>query len=269
MITIKAKTALVTGSSRGIGRGIALKLADSGVRQIGIHHLKNRSAAEQTAAAVSECGAEVKLVQADVTRPDEITRMFKDVREEFGSLDILVSNARPDVEHFYQPAFDIPLENWQKALDSQALAMLVSVREAVPIMSDGGRILAVTYATGGRTGSWQPWVAMGAAKAAMESLCRYFAVALAPRGITVNMISPGATEDSVFSTLPPTVLQMIRGWAEAGWVPMRRLTTPADVGAVAALLCTEEAGFVTGQLIYVDGGASLMSADFPLDLQKG
>jgi NAD(P)-dependent dehydrogenase (short-subunit alcohol dehydrogenase family) len=218
---------------------------------------------------VSERWAEVKLVQADVTRPDEITRMFKDVREEFGSLDILVSNARPDVEHFYQPAFDIPLENWQKALDSQALAMLVSVREAVPIMSDGGRILAVTYATGGRTGSWQPWVAMGAAKAAMESLCRYFAVALAPRGITVNMISPGATEDSVFSTLPPTVLQMIRGWAEAGWVPMRRLTTPADVGAVAALLCTEEAGFVTGQLIYVDGGASLMSADFPLDLQKG
>jgi NAD(P)-dependent dehydrogenase (short-subunit alcohol dehydrogenase family) len=218
---------------------------------------------------VSERGAEVKLVQADVTRPDDITRMFKDVREEFGSLDILVSNARPDVEHFYQPAFDIPLENWQKALDSQALAMLVSVREAVPIMSDGGRILAVTYATGGRTGSWQPWVAMGAAKAAMESLCRYFAVALAPRGITVNMISPGATEDSVFSTLPPTVLQMIRGWAEAGWVPMRRLTTPADVGAVAALLCTEEAGFVTGQLIYVDGGASLMSADFPLDLQKG
>ena len=269
MITIKAKTALVTGSSRGIGRGIALKLADSGVRQIGIHYLKNRSAAEQTAAAVSERGAEVKLVQADVTRPDEITRMFKDVREEFGSLDILVSNARPDVEHFYQPAFDIPLENWQKALDSQALAMLVSVREAVPIMSDGGRILAVTYATGGRTGSWQPWVAMGAAKAAMEALCRYFAVALAPRGITVNMISPGATEDSVFSTLPPTVLQMIRGWAEAGWVPMRRLTTPADVGAVAALLCTEEAGFVTGQLIYVDGGASLMSADFPLDLQKG
>jgi NAD(P)-dependent dehydrogenase (short-subunit alcohol dehydrogenase family) len=269
MITIKAKTALVTGSSRGIGRGIALKLADSGVRQIGIHYLKNRSAAEQTAAAVSERGAEVKLVQADVTRPDEITRMFKDVREEFGSLDILVSNARPDVEHFYQPAFDIPLENWQKALDSQALAMLVSVREAVPIMSDGGRILAVTYATGGRTGSWQPWVAMGAAKAAMESLCWYFAVALAPRGITVNMISPGATEDSVFSTLPPTVLQMIRGWAEAGWVPMRRLTTPADVGAVAALLCTEEAGFVTGQLIYVDGGASLMSADFPLDLQKG
>jgi len=269
MITNKAKTALVTGSSRGIGRGIALKLADSGVRQIGVHYLKNRSAAEQTAAAVSERGAEVKLVQADVTRPDEITRMFKDVREEFGSLDILVSNARPDVEHFYQPAFDIPLENWQKALDSQALAMLVSVREAVPIMSDGGRILAVTYATGGRTGSWQPWVAMGAAKAAMESLCRYFAVALAPRGITVNMISPGATEDSVFSTLPPTVLQMIRRWAEAGWVPMRRLTTPADVGAVAALLCTEEAGFVTGQLIYVDGGASLMSADFPLDLQKG
>jgi NAD(P)-dependent dehydrogenase (short-subunit alcohol dehydrogenase family) len=269
MITVKGKTALITGSSRGIGRGIALKLAESGVRQIGVHYLKNRSAAEQTAAAVRDRGAEVRLIQADVTKPDDIARMFRDMTNGFGTLDILVSNARPDVEHFYQPPFDIPLENWHKAVDSQGLAMLVSVREAVPMMSDGGRILAVTYATGSRTGSWQPWVAMGAAKAAMESLCCYFAVALAPRGITVNMISPGATDDSVFNTLPSAVLQMIKGWAEAGWVPMRRLTTPADVGAVAALLCTEEASFVTGQLIYVDGGASVMSADFPLDLQKG
>jgi NAD(P)-dependent dehydrogenase (short-subunit alcohol dehydrogenase family) len=136
-------------------------------------------------------------------------------------------------------------------------------------MSNGGRIVAVTYATGGRTGSWQPWIAMGAAKAAMESVCRYFAVALAPRRITVNLVSPGATEDSVFNTLPPAVLETIRGWAQAGWVPMERLTTPADVGAVVALLCAEEAGFVTGQLIHVDGGASIMSADFPIELQRG
>ena len=269
MLTLNSKSALITGSSRGIGRGIALKLAECGVRRIAVHYHKNRSAAEQTAAAVRDRGAEVTLFQADVMRPDDIARMFAGVNEAFGSLDILVSNARPDVEHFYQPPFEISLENWHKAVDSQALAMLVSVRAAVPMMRDGGRILAVTYAPGGRTGSWQPWVAMGSAKAAMESLCRYFAVALAPRGITVNMVSPGATDDSVFNTLPPAVLEMIKGWAQAGWVPMRRLTTPADVGAVAALLCSEEAAFVTGQLIHVDGGASAMSADFPLELQKG
>ena len=269
MITIPAKTALITGSSRGIGRGIALKLAECGARRIGVHYFKNREAAEQTAAALRDRGADPTLFQADVTKPGDIQRMFGSVKEAFGSLDVFVANARPDVEHFYQPAFEIPLENWHKALDSQALAMLVSVREAVGMMRAGGRILAVTYAPGGRTGSWQPWVAMGSAKAAMESLCRYFAVALAPRDITVNMISPGATDDSVFNTLPPAVLEMIRGWAETGWVPMRRLTTPADVGAVAALLCSEEASFVTGQLIHVDGGASVMSADFPLQLQMG
>ena len=269
MIKIHGKTALITGSSRGIGRGIALKLAENGVNRIAVHYLKNRAAAEQTAAALRERGAEPRLIQADVTKPDQIARMFASVKDGFGTLDIFVSNARPDVEFFYKPPFEITLENWQTALDSQALALLVGVREAVKIMGEGGRILAVTYAPGSRTGSWQPWVAMGAAKAAMESLCRHFAVALAPRGITVNMISPGATDDSVFNTLPPAVLQMLRGWAEEGWVPMGRLTTPADVGAVAGLLCTEEAGFVTGQLIHVDGGASVMSADFPLDLQRG
>src|SRR5919205_1190958 len=136
-------------------------------------------------------------------------------------------------------------------------------------MGEGGRIVAVTYATGARTGSWQPWVAMGSAKAARGSLCRYFAWALARCGITVNAVSPGATEDSVFSTLPPQVLRTIRGWAEAGWVPMRRLTTPADVGDVVALLCAKGAGFVTGQIIHVDGGASLASSDFPLEFQTG
>ena len=266
-VAIKAQAALITGSSRGIGRGIALKLAECGVKRIAVHYLKNKAAAEETVGRLRERGAEGVLVQADVAAVDDIARMFAQVREALGSLDVFVSNARPDLEHFYQPAFDIPLENWQVALDSQARAFLLGVREAVQLMGGGGRIVAVTYAPGARTGSWQPWVAMGSAKAALESLCRYFAWALAPRGITVNAVSPGATEDSVFNTLPPQVLQTLRGWAEAGWVPMRRLTTPADVGDVVALLCAEEAGFVTGQTIHVDGGASLAATDLPLELQ--
>ena len=260
-------TALVTGASRGIGRGIALKLAESGVKKVAIHYHRNKAAAELTVAKLRERGADGLLVQADVSKVDDITAMFEQVRANFGALDILVSNARPDVEHFYQPALEIPLENWQIAFDSQARAFLLSVREAAKLMGDGGRIIAVTYAPGSTTGSWQPWAAMGSAKAAMESLCRYFAWGLAKRNITVNTVSPGTTDDGVFSTLPPEILRDMKNWAESGWVPMRRMTTPADVGNVVALLCTGEAGFVTGQTVYVDGGASLALGEFPLELQ--
>jgi len=120
---------------------------------------------------------------------------------------------------------------------------------------------------GGQTGSWQPWVAMGSAKAAKEALARYFAVSLAQKGITVNIISPGACDDSVLSGLPPQVFQMIKDWHESGWTPMRRLGLPADVGNAVVLLCTDQASFITGQLLYVDGGASAMEPVFPLAIQ--
>jgi NAD(P)-dependent dehydrogenase (short-subunit alcohol dehydrogenase family) len=136
-------------------------------------------------------------------------------------------------------------------------------------MPDGGRIVAVTYAPGARTGSWQPWVAMGAAKAALESLCRYFAFALAPRGITVNAISPGLTDDSVLNGLPRAVQQAARAWHEGGFTPMGRLGTPADAGNAVALLCSDAAGWITGQTIAADGGASLLDTVLPMDIQRG
>jgi NAD(P)-dependent dehydrogenase (short-subunit alcohol dehydrogenase family) len=136
-------------------------------------------------------------------------------------------------------------------------------------MPDGGRVLAITYATGSRTGSLQPWVAMGAAKAAMETLVRYFAVALAKRGITVNAISPGWTEDSVLNSLPQEVQDLMRNWHGSGWTPMGRLGTPADIGKVAALLCSEDAAWITGQTIYADGGASLMNSEVAPEIQLG
>ena len=264
----EGKHALVTGSSRGIGRGIALKLAERGVR-VAVHYFKNESAATDTLAKIRQRGSDGFVIQADVCRPEEIHRMFERIRAEFGKLDILVSNARTEVPTFYQGPMEITLDKWTTALDSQAKAFLLGVREASPLMSDGGRIIAITYAPGGRTGSWQPWVAMGAAKLALESLCRYFAVALAKRGITVNAISPGWIEDSVLNTLPQEVQEMIRSWHEGGWTPMGRLGTPADIGNAVALLCSEEANWITGQLLAVDGGASLMDPGLPLAIQRG
>ncbi len=267
-MSLNGKHALITGSSRGIGRGIALKLAEQGAK-VAVHYYQNQAAANDTLAQVRERGSEGFVTQADVSQPEQISRLFDTVRSEFGTLDIFVNNARPEVAAFFYPTMDITLEQWDMAFDSQAKAFLVGGREASRLMPDGGRIIAITYAAGSRTGSLQPWVGMGSAKAALETLVRYFAVALAKRCITVNAISPGWTEDSVLNTLPTEVQDLMRKWHASGWTPMGRLGTPADIGNVAALLCAEEAGWITGQVIHADGGASLMNPEVAPEIQLG
>jgi enoyl-[acyl-carrier protein] reductase III len=274
-MSLNGKHALITGSSRGIGRGIALKLAASGVK-VAIHYYQNEAAAYDTLGQVRKRGSDGLVLQADVRRPEQIIAMFGKVEAEFGKLDIFVSNARTDLPTFYQKPLEITPEQWDMAMDSQAKAFLIGAREAARLMSDEGRVIAITYSPGGRTGSWQPWVAMGSAKAALESLVRYFAVALAPRRITVNGISPGGVfgppnvvEGGVLRALPQDIQEATRAWHEGGWTPMRRLATPEDIGNAVTLLCMEEAGFITGQIIHVDGGASIMDTVFPLEIQQG
>jgi len=267
-MSLNGKHALITGSSRGIGRGIALKLAASGIK-VAVHYYQNEAAALDTLAQVRERGADGFVVQADVTRPEEIQRMFERIEREFGTLDILVSNARPELAAFYRPPMDLTVEQLRVAVDSQAQAFLLEVQTVARLMPDGGRIIAISYSPSGLTGSWQPWVAMGAAKAALDALVRYFAVALGRRGITVNVISPGATEDSVVGRLPTEVFQAIKSWHESGWTPLGRMGVPADIGNAVLLLCMDEASFITGQTLHVDGGASIMDPVFPLDIQRG
>jgi enoyl-[acyl-carrier protein] reductase III len=265
---LQNKHALITGSSRGIGRGIALKLAASGVK-VAVHYYQNEAAAKDTLAEIRKLGSDGFVVQADVSHPEEIEELFRKVQSEFGKLDIFVSNARPEIPAFFQPPMEVSLEQWDTAFDSQAKAFLVGVRQAAPLMGTGGRIFALTYAQGSRTGGLQSWAGMGSAKAALESLVRYFAVALAKRGITVNAVSPGWTEDSVLNTLPAQAQDLIRNWHIRGWTPMGRLGTPEDIGNVVTLLCADEAAWITGQVIYADGGASLMNPEVPPEIQLG
>jgi NAD(P)-dependent dehydrogenase (short-subunit alcohol dehydrogenase family) len=260
------KKALVTGSSRGIGRGIALKLASEGAT-VALHCLHNKEAAEATLRTIRENGGDGVITHGDVTNPDEVRRIVRQAAEELGGLDVFVNNARPELSEFFAPPGDITLDQWNAALASQATAFLVGAREAAAAMTTGGRILAVTYGTGSRTGGLQPWVAMGAAKAALESTVRYLAVAYAAADVTVNALSTSWTEDSALDTLPLEAQDLIREWHQRGWTPMRRLTTPADVGNAAALLCTDEAAFITGQVLTVDGGACLMNSEVPSELQ--
>jgi enoyl-[acyl-carrier protein] reductase III len=260
--------ALVTGASRGIGRGIAVRLAETGAR-LAVHYYQNEAAAADTLSRIKAAGSDGFLVQADLACPEQVSRVFQTVEDHFGALDIFVSNARPELATFYRQPLEISESEWDTAMDSQAKAFLLGVQQAVKLMHAGGRVVAVTYAPGSRTGSWQPWIAMGASKAALEALVRYFAVALARQGITVNAVSPGLTEDSVFSGLPAHVQQAACVWHEAGWTPMGRMGTPEDIGQAVALLCSGQADWITGQTIYADGGASLMDIVLPLEIQHG
>ena len=115
---LNGKHALITGSSRGIGRGIALKLAEKGV-QVAIHYYEKEAAAQATLAQVRERGSDGFLIQADVSRPEDISRMFNRVEAEFRTLDIFVSNARGELPTFYQGPLEITLEKWDMGLDSQ------------------------------------------------------------------------------------------------------------------------------------------------------
>jgi enoyl-[acyl-carrier protein] reductase III len=165
-------------------------------------------------------------------------------------------------------ATELSLEKWQLAFDTQARGFFVCARTAAKFMHGGGRILALSYAPGARTGGWQPWVGMGPAKAALDSISRYFAVALGRYGITVNTVSPGLSDGStVVGQTPPEFQNALKEWAESGWTPMRRRSTPGDIADVCALLCSDEARFMTGQALIVDGGCSLMNPDFPLSFQ--
>ena len=272
-MSLKGKHALITGGSRGIGRGIGLKLAESGVK-IGIHYYTNVAAANDTLAKVRERGSSGFIVQADINKPEDIRQMMDKVKREFGTLDFFVSNARPEIPGFYKPPLEINVEQWQLAINSQATAFLVAAQLAVPLMGKGGRIIAITHSPGARTGSWQPWVGMGSAKAAMESLVRYFAVALARRGITVNSVSPGVifgapntVDGGVLVSLPAEVQRAIKSWHESGWCPARRAGTPQDVANAVMLICMEESSWMTGQIFHVDGGASVMDTIFPLEIQ--
>jgi enoyl-[acyl-carrier protein] reductase III len=264
---LEGKFALVTGSSRGIGRGIALRLAERGAA-VAVNYLENEAAAQATLAQVRDCGAEGFAMRADVSRPEELTRLVTQVRETFGALDVFVHNALGNLLGFLSPPLATTLEQWDEAYHCQSRAFFVGVREAAGLLRDGGRIVALSYWPGSHRGGFLPYFAMGANKAALEAMCRYYAVALAPRGITVNTVCAGITDDSILNRLPQPAQDAMLAWLRSGWSPMGRPTTPADVAGAVATLCSADASWITGQTIVADGGASLMNPEVPLDFQR-
>lgn len=134
------------------------------------------------------------------------------------------------------------------------------------MMKDKGRIFAIRYGPGSHAGGFLPYFAKGTNKAALESMCRYFPVAFAPRGISFNAICAGITVDSIVNSLPKEAQEAMLSWLKQGWNPMGR---PGDIGGALAALCTADARWITGQTTNItDGGAILMNPEIPLDFQQ-
>jgi len=264
---LEGKFALVTGGSRGIGCGIAVKLAEMGAT-VAVNYVRDEQAANKTVGRIREAGGAGFVIQADVSQPDAMAAMMEKVNSEFGALDIFVNNALGNLLGFMSPPLQVSLAQFDEAYQVQSRAFLTGVQQAVPLLRRGGRIIALSYWPGSHLGGFLPYFAMGTQKAALEAMCRYFAVALAPRGITVNTICAGITDDSIVNALPQKAQDAMLAWLRNGWNPMGRPGTPVDIGGAVAALCMKEAGWITGQTIVADGGACLMSPENPLDFQR-
>jgi enoyl-[acyl-carrier protein] reductase III len=263
---LDGKFALITGSSRGIGRGTAIKLAERGAK-VAVNYLKDEAAANHTLSEIRKGGSDGFIIKADVSKTEEVKELIASVQKKFGSLDILVSNA---IGHFVEnlaPPMQTTLDQFDEVFKEHSRAYLSCVQQAASIMNAGGRIIAISYWPGSRNGGFLPYFSVGASKAAMESMSRYFAVSLAPRNITVNTVCPGITEDSVLNALPTEGQNAIRDWMKQGWNPHKKVGTTDQVGGAIAALCSPDAGWITGQTIAADGGVSLMSPEVPLFFQ--
>ncbi|HEX6069997.1 MAG TPA: SDR family oxidoreductase, partial [Longimicrobiaceae bacterium] len=214
--SLQGKFALVTGGSRGIGRGIALRLAERGA-SVAINYVADEAAARDTLAKVRERGGDGFTIRADVSRPEEVEGMLAEVGREFDGLDIYVHNALGNLLGFMAPPLAATLEQWDEAFQCQARAFYVGIREAAGLIRDGGRIFALSYWPGSHSGGFLPYFSMGANKAALEAMCRYYAVAFAPRGITVNAVCAGLTDDSIVNRLPKEAEEAILSWLRSGW----------------------------------------------------
>jgi enoyl-[acyl-carrier protein] reductase III len=248
MFQLQGKVALVTGGSRGIGRAIALKFAQNGINLV-VNYVRHRKDAESTAKAIEDYGVKCMVVKANVANDDHVEAMFEDIKKEYDSLDIMVSNAASGV---LKPALELSSRHWNWAMDINARALLSLVRTGAPLMPKGGRILAVSSL--GAVRAIENYTAVGASKAALESLVRHLAVELGPRGINVNTISAGAVDTEALKKFPNREQILDTALLKT---PMGRLTTPDDVGNVALYLCSDLATMIQGQTIVVDGGYSI------------
>lgn len=248
MFDLTGKKALVTGSSRGIGRGIALALAKQGA-DVAVNYRSNLQEAETTVAEIVKLGRQSFSVQADVSSEDQIIKMFADLKSKWPKLDILVNNAGILQS---KPFEEITLADWDMMLNTNLRGQFLCAREAVKLMGQEGRIINISSISSGGVGIAYPQIAhYTTAKAGVVGMTEALAVELGPRGINVNAIAPGAIDtDMTKGTMDNE--QVKQGMLAQ--LAKKRIGKPEDIGAAAAFLASDEADYITGTVLYVDGG---------------
>ena len=249
MENMQGKTALITGGSRGIGRAIALRLAEYGVNII-VNFVRHRSDADQAVEAIKAKGVQCFAVKANIADETHVTQLFESIKEHgVDHLDIVVSNAASGV---LKPAMELTPRHWDWAMNINARALLSLTQHALPVMGEGGRIIAISSM--GSVRAIPDYTVVGASKAALESLVRHLAVEIGSKKITINTLSAGVVDTDALKKFPNR--EKILSAAEQR-TPLGRLTTPEDVANVALFLCSDLASMVHGQVVVVDGGYAI------------
>lgn len=240
--TLTGKNAIITGASRGIGRAIALRLAEDGA-SIAINYVTDERAAVDTANAILQAGGKAILVQGDMGVHADIVRMFDDAEQRLGRLDIVVASAGVSV---FKPHALVTAEDFDRVFAVNARGVFFVLQEAARRVRDGGRIVHVSTA-----GTGMPYPAAGVyagSKAAAERFVASLAKELGGRGITVNSVSPGATETDGLVMPKEAVDQLV------AQTPLGRLGQPSDIADVVAFLASEHGRWMTGQNLRATGG---------------
>ena len=248
MIDLTGKVALVTGGSRGIGRAIAEKLASLGARVV-INYRQNEAAAKEVVDGIRAAGGEAVAVQGDVRNAEDARRMVKTTLDTFGRLDILVNNAGTTRDNLLALMKE---EDWDLVLETNLKGTYQVTKAAIRSMMKqrSGRIINITSVAGvaGNPGQTN----YSAAKAGIIGFTRSLAKEIGPRNITVNAVAPGYVPTDLTANLPEDLIQRA-----VELTPLGRLGTVEDVANVVAFLASDEAGFITGQVLRVDGGMAI------------
>ncbi len=244
-LPLENKRALVTGASKGVGKGIALELARQGAR-VAVNYHSDAAGAEATVQEIAAAGGRAFAVRADVGLKQDVDEMFDRTLAEFGGLDILVNNAGIQT---WKPLLELTEEEWDRVLDVNLKGCFLCTQRAARAMKDAGGGSIVNIGSGCNKWPFPNLVNYTASKGGIEQFTKVAAVELGPYGIRVNCVAPGAIE---IERTKQEAGDYAGTWSKL--TPMRRIGLPSDVAVAVAFLCEDRAEFITGQTIWVDGG---------------
>lgn len=239
------KVALVTGGTKGIGKSIALKLAEGGANVV-VNYLRSRNAADETMERLKSYGGNHHAIRCNIGNHEKMPRVYEEIKEKYGRLDILISNAALGL---FTSAMELNEKAWHLSMDTNAWAFLKGVQMARDFMPDGSKVVALSSL--GSVRHIPGYAAIGASKAAIETLTRYLAYELAPKRINVNTVSGGFIDTDALKGFPgyqDMVNEVVKR------TPFGRVGKPEEIADVVVFLCSDRAEWITGQVIVVDGG---------------